>query len=267
MYGWIILFKTDEIYAASILISVIFIVLSAGFVFFIINFKIRQGAHLKEKQAMEAEFSKQLMQSQIEVQEATMFALGQELHDNICQQMSSTKLLASYAIRRPAEAGRVLSEIEGHLGNTIGDIRSLTKSLDKEWLEQFDLVANLEAEIERINTAQTVGVSLSRPNDLPLGPDKQIMLFRIIQEALQNAVKHSGAKEIQVDIKFEDGFVQTEVNDNGHGFQVNNEGKGLGIRNMKHRTRLLNGTIEWLSGSDGARVKISIPVKEEMNEN
>ena len=266
MYHWVILFKTNEIYSAVILITVIFIVLSSGFVLFIIRFKIRQGLHHQEKKKMEEEFSKQLMQSQIEVQEATMSMLGQELHDNICQQMSSTKLLAAYAQRRPEEAQKTLSEMEEHLGNTINDIRQLTKSLDKEWLERFNLIANLETEINRLNAAQTLKILLETPAKLPLEADKQLMLFRIIQEALQNAVRHSGAPEIRILIITEAGLIQVNISDNGRGFSAA-EKPGLGMRNMKHRAGLLKGNISWHSTAEGSSVQITIPINKQDHEN
>ena len=183
------MFKTPELFSAIIVVTIIFVVLSTGFVIFIIRFKMKQGLHLQEKKKMADEFSRLLMQSQIEVQEATMSLLGQELHDNICQQMSSTKLMASYALRRPDAVAKVLTEIEINLGNTINDIRLLTRSLDKEWLEQFSLLDNLATEINRINAAHILKISLDQPDKLPLETDSQLMLFRIVQEALQNAVR------------------------------------------------------------------------------
>jgi signal transduction histidine kinase len=262
MYNWIILFKTSEIYSAIILITVIFIVLSSGFVLFIIRYKMRQGLHSQEKKKMAEEFSKQLMQSQIEVQEETMSMLGKELHDNICQQMSSTKLMAAYALRRPGEATRTLEEIEGHLANTINDIRQLTKSLDKEWLEQFNLVANLETEINRINASHLLNILLKAPEKLPLEADKQLMLFRIIQEALQNTVRHSGASEINIQFSTRNEMIDMSISDNGRGFATGNVTSGLGMRNMKHRTGLLKGSINWTSSEEGSSVHISIPINE-----
>lgn len=267
MYNWIILFKTSEIYSAIILITVIFIALSSGIVLFIIRFKVKQGLHFQEKQKMAEEFSKQLMQSQIEVQEATMSMLGQELHDNICQQISSTKLIVAYTMRRPEETKKMLIEIEGHLGKTINDIRLLTKSMDKEWLEQFNLIANLETEVNRINTSQMLNIKLDTPNKLPLQTDKQLMLFRIIQEALQNAVRHANASTIEVVINIDYQNVNTLIIDNGRGFTVDVNTTGLGMRNMKYRTELLKGNIIWTSTAQGSTVNISIPLTEQNNEN
>jgi signal transduction histidine kinase len=267
MYTWIILFKTGEIYSAIILISVIFIVLSSGFVLFIIRFKMKQGLHFLEKKKMSEEFSMQLMQSQIEVQETTMSMLGQELHDNICQQISSTKLIAAYAIRRPEEAQKMLVEIEGHLGKTIDDIRLLTKSMDKEWLEKFNLIANLVTEVNRINASQMLNIRLRTLSRLFLETDKQLMLFRIIQEALQNAIRHAGASQIEIIINTDNVNINTLITDNGRGFTVDDRTTGLGMRNMKHRTDLLKGNITWTSAGKGSIVHISIPISQHANEN
>lgn len=266
MYDWIILFQTEELFSAVIFITIIFVVLSAGFVIFIIRFKIRQGLHYQEKKHMEEEFERQLMQSRIEVQEDTMRTLGQELHDNICQQISSTRLLAGYAQRRMNEAPAMLGEIEKQLGGAINDIRSLTKSLDREWLEQFNLVENLEAEAGRINAGQSVLLTLQLSPKLPMEADRQLLLFRIIQEALQNALRHSGASEITITVVTAKNDIQATITDNGSGFVPGASTKGLGMRNMNHRARLMSGQIEWASGENGSEVLISIPITRQYHE-
>ncbi|MDO3627584.1 sensor histidine kinase [Mucilaginibacter sp. BT774] len=207
------------------------------------------------------------MQSQIEVQEATMSMLGQELHDNICQQISSIKLLPAIVRSNPARAEQTLEEMEQYLGETINDIRNLTKAMDKEWLEQFDLVANLETEIKRINAANRLTIRMETPKALPLEADKQLMLFRIVQEALQNAVRHSGASEIGIAVSTGTTGIDLSIMDNGKGFKNNLKSEGLGIRNMKHRTSLLKGTIEWTSNDSGSAVRISIPLTDTAHEN
>lgn len=208
---------------------------------------------------MEETFSRQLLQSQIEVQEETMTLLGQELHDNICQQMSSTKLMAGYARRKPEAATRALEEIEEQLGQTIHDIRELTRAIDKDWLAQFDLIANLQTEIARINAIGSLNITMDTDKQLPLGNDKQLLLFRIIQEAIQNAIRHSGASNIKIIVTYNDEKLDVNINDNGQGFNIKSN-TGLGMRNMRDRAGLLKGKIEWQSDSLGSAVIVQIPI-------
>ena len=84
------------------------------------------------------------------------------------------------------------------MGKAINEVRSLSKSLDKEWLQQFDFINNLQTEVNRINAAKTLQIYFSHPEKLLLQPEEQIILFRIVQEAIQNSVKHSQAQQIDI---------------------------------------------------------------------
>ena len=256
------MFKTNEIYSALFLITIVFIVISAGFVVFMISYKIKQGKHLKEKKTMETEFDKQLMQSQIEVQEMTFNDLGKELHDNIGQLLSSTKMLLGVTQRSMAHVPESLNLAEETLGNAINDLRALTKALDREWLEQFDLITNLTTEIGRINASKTLNIEFHHHGKLPMEAQKQIILFRIVQEALQNAIKHAEASQVAIAIKIANSNIILTIADNGKGLGSGSFMNGLGIRNMKHRTKLLGGTIDWESTVIGATVSINLTIQD-----
>ena len=267
MHHWALLFKTSEIYAAVVIITLIFVVLSVGFVVFIINYKMKQGLHLKEKKRMAEAFEKQLMQSQIEIQEATFEELGNDLHDNVGQLLSSTKLLLGVTQRALLERPDSLNLAVETLGQAIHELRSLTKSLDREWLAQFSLITNLQTEINRINAAKALNIQFVHPVTLPLETQKQIILFRVVQEALQNAIKHSGAAAISIEITAGTDFIIIAVNDDGRGLDGHDFSVGLGIRNMKKRMLLLGGTIDWCQGAGGLSVNIILPFTSYDQEN
>jgi len=212
---------------------------------------------------MKKAFEQTLLQSQIEVQEATFSALGKELHDNVGQLLSSTKMLLGITQRDLPAAPETLTIAEETLGKAINELRALSKSLDKEWLDRFDLVENLSTEINRINEAKMLEILFSHPGRLPLKAEEQIILFRIIQEALQNAIKHSEAQKIYIDITTLPGQLIIEITDDGKGFEPI-PGDGLGIRNMKHRTKLLGGNITWNMPAQGSSITIQLPVKDNM---
>lgn len=222
----------------------------------------RDLKHLKEKESMEEDFEKQLLQSQLETQEETMSQLGNELHDNIGQLLNSTKLLIGVAQRSITNPPDTLITADETLAKAIQELRSLSKSLNKEWLEQFNFIENIEGEITRINSARTIHIYLSAPDSLSLQPDEQIILFRIVQEVLQNAIKHAGAKNMYIKIKEEPGLLSISITDDGAGFEEMALAKGVGILNIKHRTHLLGGTVQWQSAkSNGTVVLIQIPLK------
>ncbi|RQO65299.1 hypothetical protein DBR43_31125 [Pedobacter sp. KBW06] len=257
----------EEIYATIIIISIILLILCIGIVFAIVNYKVKQRVYLEEKKTMQEDFENQLMKSQIEVQEITFAELGKELHDNVGQLLSSTKMLLGVTQRSLDEIPETLNLAEETLGKAIHELRALTKSLDKEWLERFDLITNLQAEINRINVAKTTRISFAHCGKLPIDTQKQIILFRIIQEALQNAIKHADAASIEINITMVSNVINLKIYDDGKGFEMQSANTGLGINNMKHRTALLGGTISWNVSATGSRVNIQLPVKDNDHEN
>ncbi len=220
---------------------------------------------------MEKQYREELLQTQLETQESTFYQISQELHDNIGQLLSSTKLLIGITKMGIEQndftyVPDTISTAEQTLSKAIQDLRSLSKSLNKEWLHQFNLVENLEEEIKRINAARNIQAELlTQYEKLPLEPEAQVMLFRVVQEALQNSIKHAFPKHIVIQIKNTDHHFELSIEDDGRGFDIDAAKKeSLGLRNMEHRIKLLGGTIEWKTAEiKGTAVLITIPVKEQ----
>jgi signal transduction histidine kinase len=252
--------------------SIVFIVIivtcslfiaAAALLTYVRMYNERKKKHSEEKRIMSVEFDKQLMQSQLETQEETMGILSRELHDNIGQLLNSTKLLIGVTQRGLADPPDTLVTANETLGLAIQELRSLSKSLDKEWLSQFNFIENLEAEINRINSSRTLHVFLTRPDTLPLKPNEQIILFRIVQELIQNAIKHAQAQHFYIKITKYPGKLQLTLSDDGTGFDPEAVKEGMGLRNIRHRTHLLGGSVQWKSaGFKGTVVLIELPVNQ-----
>ncbi len=216
-----------------------------------------------EKNIITSNYEKMLLKSQIEIQEHTYSALGKELHDNIGQLLSTTKMLLGLTERAMDSPPDTLLTANATLGKAISELRSLSKSLDREWLEQFDFIENLTAEITRINSGALIRCTLLNPFALDLASDRQIILFRIVQEAMQNAIKHASPKNISVNMTSTGYHVQVSISDDGTGFNTVEVTKGMGFINMNHRVNSLQGTVVVQSGIDtGTEVTISIPINQ-----
>ena len=252
--------KNDIMFA--IIFATVVLVLLAGFLFFFfLKYRYRSNEYIKEREIMKKTFEQTLLQSQIEVQEATFSILSKELHDNVGQLLSSSKMLLGITQRNMTNIPEALTIAEETLGKAINELRSLSKSLDKEWLEQFNLIDNLTTEIKRINAGLILEIHFSHPGELPLKAEEQIILFRIVQEALQNTIKHAVAKNVHIYFTTSPGLLTVKISDDGKGFEETSK-EGLGIRNMKHRTHLLAGTITWNTSVEGSSVFIQLPLKE-----
>jgi signal transduction histidine kinase len=254
----------NEIVATTITGTILFIMLISFSIAFLLTYQKRKKDYQKEKEIMLSQFKQELLQSQLETQEYSFNQISQELHDNIGQLLSSTKLLLGITAMEMKNPPDTLKTAEQTVAKAIVDVRSLSKSLNKEWLHQFNLVENLQAEKDRINTARNIEVNLvSQYEKLPLEPEAQVMLFRVVQEALQNSIKHASAAHVFIEIKNTHAHFELNIEDDGNGFDIETAKKeSLGLRNMEYRIQLLGGTIEWKPGrKKGTLITIMIPVK------
>ena len=249
--------------------AAIFSVLVFSIIMFIVLYQRRYYKFLREKQDLKNSFQSEILKTQLETQEETFYQIGEEIHDNIGQLLSSTKMLLGITERSLPSVPDPLKTAQETLGKAITELRALSKSLNKEWLHQFNVIQNLETEIDRINTAHIVQIELHTAiRILPLSPESQVMLFRIIQEAIHNSVKHANAKTIRITIDLHESM-RVRIHDDGSGFEATeNQHHGVGIINMKHRTLLLGGTIEWTPGdAGGTEVRIILPIENTKHEN
>jgi signal transduction histidine kinase len=255
--------KNQVIFA--VLLGTAVLLLLAGFLlFFLIRYRTKKNQYIHEKENLQKEFEQTLLQSQVEVQENTFSDLSAELHDNIGQLLVSTKALIGVTQRKLPMVSETLQIADETLAKAINEIRSLSKLLDKDWLQQFDFIDNLRTEVKRISAMKTLEINFNHPEKILLPSEEQIILFRIVQEALQNSVKHSNAGKIDIDIAHSMSSLVVNINDDGNGFKKDAMmHTSLGLKNMKHRTQLLGGTIDWISSpGNGSSVILKLPVKK-----
>lgn len=241
--------------------SSIFVMVALFVINYFIYFKRRKETITEEHLKMKAKFQTQLLQSRIEVQEETFQQIGKELHDNVGQLLSTSRMLIGLTERALQNPPDTLLTANATLGQAINEIRSLAKSLDKEWLERFSFSENIQTMIERINAGRTIAVDYLQTVELPLRSDEQIILFRIVQEAIQNAVKHAVPTHMRITVEPEEHHYRITIIDDGKGFEMSAVKKSMGITNMQHRVQLLQGTIQFNSIPDGGTtVAIRLPV-------
>lgn len=254
--------KTNAIIEAIVIISAIFVMVAVFVIVYFIYFKRRKEKMADENRKMKEVFQTELLQSRIEVQEQTFQQIGKELHDNVGQLLSTSRMLIGLTERELKNPPDTLLTANATLGQAINEIRSLAKSLDKEWLERFSFSENLQTVIDRINAGAMIKASYQEEDPLLIRSDEQIIVFRIVQEALQNAVKHADATSISVRLWKEEAGYNIHVTDDGRGFDTATVRKNMGLSNMEHRVHLLKGSINIQSSpSKGTDVHICLPVQ------
>ncbi len=209
-----------------------------------------------------ASVSKKLIQAQ--EQERTRIA--RDLHDDIGQRLSllafEFQQLQEDSVILPEVRSR-MAELEKQILEIAGDIQSLSHELHSAKLQYSGLAAATRAFCKEFGEQQKVEIDFAS-HDLPnsLSPDISLCLFRVLQEALHNSVKHSGVKRIEGELREDSGEIHLVVGDSGRGFDLETalQGRGLGLTSMQERVRLVNGTIEIQSKPmGGTTVHVRVP--------
>lgn len=228
--------------------------------------KKKQYHHHLEKQQMEHRFSTQLMQSRLEVQEQTLKNMSAEMHDNIAQMLGAVKLqLHMLATGAADEEQRALAnEAASTMRDAIRDVRSMSHVMNGTYVLRKGLRESIEKDLDRIVAAHRIkcNFTVSGP-ERKLDEDRELMLFRIIQESVANAVRHGQPLHISVSLHYGPDSLRVLIEDNGKGFDTTrvNPVSGVGMMNIEERARLLGGNVNISSQVNiGTSVQLDIPV-------
>lgn len=247
--------------------SIVFLLLAGFILVFILFHRSRQRKNFEEKDKMKAQFNQTLLQTQLEIQEQTLKTVSQEIHDNIGQVLSLAKLnLNTMDITKQNELLEKIDDSRNLVSKAIHDLRHLSKSLNTDSIGAMGLVKAIESELEMLSRTGFATQIEIEGRITRMEPQKELILFRIVQETLNNIIKHSEAKRINVIAAFMNNQLQLLVRDDGKGMELDKEeggppdSPGLGIRNMYNRAKLIGGEfhISSLPGK-GTEIKILIP--------
>ncbi|MBE5321090.1 sensor histidine kinase [Pedobacter sp. MR2016-19] len=242
---------------------IIFFALSSAIVFFMLYFQKKKFQYAKEKGEMEKQYGEQLLQSRLEMQEQTFEMISEEIHDNVGQLLSLAKLQLSILEQKETSDKSLITEIKGNLGNALTDLRDIAKSLNTSRIQELSLLQAVEQELQRIGRAGVIVCKVEvTGNEQQIAEQKKIIIFRIVQESLQNILKHAQATTIDVGFDFSEQLSIT-IEDNGVGFSAGEKEKletGLGLQNIVKRATLIMGeaTIDSVI-NNGTKITLTIP--------
>lgn len=261
----------DDLSLLAIISTVVFLLLAVFIVSFALVFQRRQLENLREKTALRAAFEEEIMKAQIEVQNQTLQRIGNELHDNIGQLLSVSKLYLNQLEESddPIEMHELGTMTNGVIDQTIAGVRSLTKSLDGDFVRDFGFVETLTHEVHRLNiTGRFTATFVVTGERQSLGFEREIVLFRVVQEAINNMLKHAQARRLEVSLHFDDVQVRLQLTDDGRGFDyaaVANRPmseSGAGLRNIHRRIELIGGSCTYQTAlGQGTTITLLLPCK------
>lgn len=260
-------YTSKESFIIFVIVCTLLILILVSFVTYIIyRYQIKKNIYYKELEELKIKHETSMLQSQVEIQEQTFENISREIHDNIGQKLTLAKLqLNTVNLNDGKHISERLHDAVSMISEAINDLSDISRSMSSEIILNNGLIKALEFEVAQLNKSSLYRIDLVvNGNPVFFDSQKELVLFRIVQEALNNIMKHAAAMEIRLSLNYLDNTVEMQISDDGKGF-VNGAGslKGTGISNMKRRAELLNGkcTVFSIPG-EGTQIKIEIPINE-----
>jgi signal transduction histidine kinase len=221
----------------------------------------RKNKLLLEKERMSIQFEQTLLQSKLEIQEQTFHDISQELHDNIGQVLSLISINLN-TLNAPHETHKIM-HMDELLGKALTDLRNLSHSLDADYIRNNGWTELVHKLLNNLQNTGKFTTNILIDDDLPaLGTEKPIILFRMIQEVINNIVRHAAANTIVFKAQKENNRMVITIQDNGKGFDRLAASDGAGLRNLENRAKMINAELA-ISTQPGSGTIVSISIKPE----
>lgn len=205
----------------------------------------------------------ELAQKLIATQESTLLHISRELHDEFGQILTAMGSMLRRAGRHAPEGSSLrgdLQEVSAIAQSALDSVRSLSQALHPVTLEETGLESTVDWYLPVVERQNGIVIHYDKSGvPFPIESQVGIHIYRVLQEALNNATRHSGTKEIWVRLRFLAEELTLEVEDHGRGFPSNGK-RGIGMVAMRERAELLGGTLEFLKPERGGTVlRLTVP--------
>lgn len=232
--------------------------------FFIITLGIRYRRKIKEATLLSIKFQNTLLQTQLEIQEQTLQNISQEIHDNTSQLLGLIKL--NLATADPAKEEQTREKINAShqlVTQVINSIRQMSHTLDSGFVARIGLPEAIKYQLELVQKTGEYTATLDvQGEEQKTDPQKELILFRMVQESLNNIIKHAKASEIRVALTYSPQQLSIVISDNGAGFEQATKSDGIGLQNMHNRAKLIGAELDIQSELDkGTSTTIVLPVE------
>jgi signal transduction histidine kinase len=227
---------------------------------YLIRYNRRMFAHVAELSSQRSDLAQKL----IATQESTLRHISRELHDEFGQVLTAIgSLLRRTSKDLPANSPvhADLQEVQSIAQTTLNNIRSLSQALHPVLLDEAGLEATLDWYIPTVERQTGLVLHYEKSgNSHPVGASAGVQIYRVLQEALNNVTRHSGAKEAWIRLQFQPAALILEVEDHGKGFRPVEGQTGIGLVAMRERAEILGGTLNVSSlDTGGTLLRLQIP--------
>jgi two-component system NarL family sensor kinase len=260
--------KFEIIYTLAAAVMIM-LALSGFVVYFIFSSQRRRLSQMHEKQQLKESYEKEVLTTQIESRDQTLRDISQEIHDNMGQLLSVARINLNILEKEMNGQPQLKRIIDTNviLGDVIRYIRMLSKGLNSDMLASYGLRESIRFELQRIEQSAMITCRfLTEGEDFMIDAKKEIVIYRMVQEILNNILKHAAATEISIFMGYTPSYFSLEITDNGKGFDQNESSSrniadaGSGLRNLQKRAALVGADLQINSRpGEGTHIMITLP--------
>ena len=224
--------------------------------------KIRLEEKLQEEKILK---QKEITEAMIQVQEKERYEISTELHDNVNQQLTVAMMYIASAIQKSPDSAEILKQSSDFVMHSIEEIRKLSQTLVTPLIKHFGLSKAIEGLLDDVSAVNPIHIELTADSfyEEDIKYDFKLSIFRMVQEQMNNIIKHAQASHVNIDLLRTDQFIYLKIHDNGVGFDLSQQRKGIGIYNIISRSDLYNGMVDiQTSPGNGCGIYITFPLKD-----
>jgi signal transduction histidine kinase len=225
---------------------------------------IRSNRQIFARLAELSEQRSDLAQKLISTQESTLRHISRELHDEFGQVLTAIGSMLRRAGKQAGEGTTLhtdLKEVQEIAQTTLNNIRTLSQALHPVLLEEAGLESTLDWYIPTVGRQAGIELHYEKSgNPFPVEPGVGVHVYRVLQEALNNVSRHSGARDAWIRLKYTENSLELEVEDHGSGFVAEKMPRGIGLVAMRERAVIIGGTLAIAAGPQGGtQVRLKVP--------
>lgn len=235
--------EQTEVQYLIVIFSVSFFATIAMLILLISYMQKKKIQFILEKERAKANFEEQLLKTEVEITDQNLKNISWELHDNVGQLLSVASMEAKMLMHKESLSGSELEEVVNVLGQSISQIRGLSKTLNSDMIQKLGLKDALVNEFDRLERIGLLQTSLQFNNDIIIDKKKEIIIFRMLQEFISNVLKHAQASELTISVLEKESKVMIRASDNGVGFDKNTVEANNGLLNLESRAKLIDADL------------------------
>lgn len=247
-----------EIILFLVFTSIILIILITGIILFVLKYRSRKIQHDHEVKTIGEQHKIDIVNTELSMRQQTMEYIGKEIHDSVAQKLTLASIY-SHKLEQKNDDNKNVSKL---INEALAELRQLSRTLVDNKFQSESLNELIYKECERINALNVCQVTLLGQSEPNLDITIKGSVFRIIQEFIQNSIKHAHCKEITITVGQTERELHVTLADDGTGFDTSTlKHKGIGLDNMRSRTLKMGGTFTLDSDQQhGTVLHISVPL-------